>query len=160
MDRGSITNVRQLSDVATAVEEAARVNAFAQHKAPKAEDVRYAVHYVALGKMKSSKDFTNPEYDRVTCLLELLIEPDNLAQRIRWDHPDQDEKKRLFWRIRQTPEAYVRKLCMDRHKTSDLDRLTMPQLRALAMTLRHRDPVKPQVRKPKVTVTITADNPF
>jgi hypothetical protein len=139
--KGSVQALRpELGQWAETVEAAAEAIARRQHRAVKQDDIRHAVHLVALGKDKSSKDLTNREFDRVLCLLRLLTDPDDLEAVIKWEHPELDERKRLLWTIHRSPEAYVRDLCMDRFRTSDLDSLSDAQIKMLAMTLRNRPP--------------------
>lgn len=131
-----------------------------QHRAPKQDDIRHAVHVVALGKDKSSKDLTNREFDRVLCLLRLLIDPDNLEEVIRWENPDLDERKRLVWFIDNFPAQYVRQIASDKFKQPGLDQLSMAQLRMLATTLRNRAPKPPANHARVPTVGVYEENPF
>ncbi len=164
-DRGCVQALHDpaRSELAQAVEDTARVVAHGQHRAPKQDDIRHAVHRVALGRDKSSKDFSNGEFDRVLCLLRLLIDPDNLAERVRWDNPDHDARHRLVYAITRYPEAYVRTICLNKFRTSDIQQLTTAQLRMLAMTLRQRNPqhAPGPVRKTTTIVSIEKiDEPF
>ena len=164
MDRGTVQSLNRphASDHIESVEQAAETIARKHHRAVKQDDIRHAVHLVALGKDKSSKDLTNAEFDRILCLLTLLTDPDDLEAVIRWEHPELDERKRLFWTIRRSPEAYVRDLAIDRFRTSDLDTLSTAQLKMLAMTLRNRHPKRPQAtqRKQSPANTPAIEAPF
>jgi hypothetical protein len=50
---------------------------------------RHALHQKALGHMKSSKDFTNSDFDRVKAAILAIVEPGNLnAQLHQLDQPE------------------------------------------------------------------------
>jgi hypothetical protein len=141
---------------------AAQQLALAEHRALKPDDFRHACHIVALGRPKSSKDFTNAECDRVVCLFKILTNPDDIDALIEWDHPEIAAVKRLKWSIEHAaPDAYVRKIAADKFGTRLWEDLEEGQLRHLAMTLRHRRGAWAHQRTPAAAEAATSsDNPF
>lgn len=50
---------------------------------------RHALHAKALGKLKSSKDFTNADFDRVKATIMAIVEPGNLTAQLKaLDQPE------------------------------------------------------------------------
>jgi len=105
-----------------------------------AEDLRHACHVLALGKDLSSYDLTNWQTDRVVALFELLVDPDNLGARMRWDSPDLDAVRRREWSIARVgfPEAYIASISLGKFGTRAWKSLKAPQLRQLLVTLKGR----------------------
>ncbi len=59
----------------------------------------------------SMHDLGNKEFSRVLVLWDLLIDPDNLAAQIKWDHPENSEQESLDKSIgKMAPDAYVREI--------------------------------------------------
>jgi hypothetical protein len=106
----------------------------------KPDHLRHAVTIVALKRDKSSRDFTDDEADRVVTLMRLLADPDNLDHLQSWLDPDIARRRRLEWRARQVPPAYIAQLSADKFGTRNWQSLTTDQLRQLVLTLRHRAP--------------------
>lgn len=128
-----------------ALTELAQVVTFARqlaataHRGPLVNDLRHGCHIVALGRDKSSKEFTNAELDRVESLFRLLTDPDDINARLDWEDPTRAAKRRQLWFIRNAaPAAYVRAIARDKFGTADWENLTVAQLKFLAMTLANR----------------------
>lgn len=111
-------------------------------------DLRHAAHFVALGKDKSSKKFTNGDFDRVLCVFRLLANPLNLDARMEFDAyqrgEDPGQRKRLIVGIRdKAPEAYTQWVCSNHYGTKNWQTLGHDDLYRLNMTLDNRDPAWP-----------------
>jgi hypothetical protein len=118
---------------------AAEALAVQAHRNVTAEDLRHGCTVVALGRNKSSKDFTNAELDRVVALFRLLAEPDDVAAMLQWNNPEIGERKRLVFAIAESaPAAYVARIASDRFGTELWEDLAVYELRQLVMTLRDR----------------------
>ena len=111
----------------------------AQHRGPKPDDFRHACHIIALGKNKSSLDFTNDEVERIVCLFRVLAAPDDLDAIMDWDDPARAKKKNLIVQAQaKAPEAYIATIVRDRYRRAGLDDLTIPQLLDLCRLLNQR----------------------
>lgn len=113
------------------------------------DDLRPACAVAALGRQVSSKTFTNAEFDQVLALLRLLADPQNLKNLIAFQNCAADgERRRHVHQITRAPEPYWKRIAADRFGHTDLDRLTLDQLRQLSLTLRNRravaSPLSPQ----------------
>lgn len=122
----------------TQVEEVAVARARQAAGRVTAEVLRHACHEVALGRDKSSKDFTTAECNRVVALLDLLADPLDLAARVRLDHPERAEADALAAALRRFPAAYVGAVSADKFGTRNWASLALPQMRMLHVTLRSR----------------------
>lgn len=109
-----------------------------------ADDLRHACAAIALGRVASSKGFTNQDLDRVLALFRLLAEPEKLAHLKAWDNRDAGERRRHVHVITQAPAAYWQRIAADKFGHADLDRLPLEQLRQLSLTLRRRVAARPQ----------------
>lgn len=118
---------------------AAQQLSLTEHRALKPDDLRHACTIVALGRYKSSKDFTNAECDRVVTLFKVLTEPDDIDAQIDWEHPSNAARRRLLWVIEHSaPDAYVRAIAADKFGTRLWEDLENQQLQYLAVTLKER----------------------
>ncbi|MCW5558172.1 MAG: hypothetical protein KIT22_10125 [Verrucomicrobiae bacterium] len=108
------------------------------------DDLRHACHVLALGKDLSSYDMTSWQTDRVAVLFELLVDPENLSARMRWESPDQDAVRRLHWSIQRVgfPEAYIAHVSWGKFGTKAWRTLQPLQLRQLLITLKSRAAAK------------------
>ena len=149
MERGRLLASRQASwgfkevDAAYhAVWDAAEGLARQQHRAVTAEDLRHGCHVAALGVDKSSTEFSNKELDRVVTLFKLLANAEDVDAMMDWLHPENAERKRLSWAVKQYPFAYVDKICRGKfggfYQSPFFEDLPIAALRQLAMTLRGR----------------------
>jgi hypothetical protein len=99
---------------------------------------RHALHVEALGFDKSSREFSNEEFDKVLAVFWAIIKPANLHAQVRQEN---QPRQRLIWVIQnrlRPPEAYLRKVCSDKFRCSDLNLLTLEQLQQLRFTLTAR----------------------
>lgn len=104
------------------------------------DDLRHGVHMAALGRDKSSHDLKNAELDRVIIALKLMRDPDNMHLLIAWDHPEQGERRRRLWWLRnRCNPAYRTKVCRDMYGTEDIDALDNHQVEVLYGRLKHRE---------------------
>lgn len=109
------------------------------HRSVTADDLRHACAVIALGRYKSSKDFTNAEVDRVVTLFRLLAEADDVGAMMDWNSPERSERKRLLWAIENAaPEAYTARIARDRFGTEVWTELPIDELRQLLVTLKKR----------------------
>jgi len=109
-----------------------------------ADDLRHAITTFALGRHVSSKQFTNADFDKVFALLRLLANPTDLRNLLAvQDGGESGARRRQIFVIMRAPERYWQRIAADRFGHTDLDRLTLEQLRQLALTLRNRNPNHP-----------------
>ena len=144
----------ELNPILAGVWEFAERLAAQEHRALAADDLRRACSMVATGRLVSSKRLSNAELDRVLALFRLLAEPDNLAAVRAWFDSDGGERRRHLYVIRQSPPAYVSAIARDKFGTTDLDRLTLEQLRQLSLTLRNRPAARVQSAATPAPATI------
>jgi hypothetical protein len=133
----------RLSEEGAKVMTFARQRAVMQHRPMTLNDIRHGVHWIALGRDKSSSHLTNAELDRVVSLLRLLSDPDDLSARMRWDAyargEDPGAVTRLDYFIRTAaPDAYVRKMALDMCGTRTWEDLGMAQKQVLSRALSQR----------------------
>lgn len=105
-----------------------------------ADLLRHGCHTAALGVDKSSDNLDNRDLDLVLALFDLLIDPLNLAARMRLDNPGLDARRRLEWAVEHCglPEAYVLTVCASKFGTHAWRNLEDVQLRQLMVTLKGR----------------------
>jgi hypothetical protein len=102
--------VPPLDDYPQRVVDAARL--MAGDAAPTPDHYRHAVHLVALGGHKSSKDLTSRDLDKVTALMRVLVDGNDIEARFLLDNPHIAEARRLVWRARKmAPENYIDTVC-------------------------------------------------
>jgi hypothetical protein len=150
----------------------AEVHARGKHRAVTVDDLRKGCYAFAIGVFKSLTKFDNGDLDRVLCVFELLIKPENLgavmlrtayenfdtAQRRfaeckRLGIPvdvtlpdDPGERRRHLAGLRNANAAYVRQICRDKFGTGDWEGLRLTQLRDLTRTVKNRPGAfKPQI---------------
>jgi hypothetical protein len=125
---------------------------------PTANHLRHACHVAAVGYDLSSRSMTNAQLDRVLALFHLLIDPDNLKAILAWSDEESGERRRQIYSIRKSaPPRYFEKIARDRFGETDLEKLSLMQLRQLALTLRLRRPADSTVApKPQPTVSSPA----
>lgn len=117
----------------------ARQLAAREHRGPVMDDLRHAAHMVALGRDKSSADLTNAEVDRVVTLFRLLTDPDDLAARMAWDHPEEEQRAGYVRYLRTlAPEAVLRAIARSTWGTPDWEDRDVSGLRWLVRTLKDR----------------------
>lgn len=111
---------------------------------------RHQITARALGVDKSSKDFTNADFDKVLGELRAIIEPDNLAAQLRQLN---QERGRLLYGIRREAnlavgagkaEAWLRGLVRRMNQegdlgASDLDQLGPDELRKVRIALTQQE---------------------
>jgi hypothetical protein len=97
---------------------------------------RHAFHARALdGKDKSSKLFTNKDFDAVMAEFWKVTHPDSVERQMR----QQDQTRvRAMYTVRSFPAIYMARVCMDKYGTRDLEHLNLEQICQLAMTLNRR----------------------
>lgn len=101
-----------------------------------ADPDRYELHEEALGEHKSSKDFTNDDLDKVLAAFRAISKPTDLNAQI---HAQQQPRERLLYGISAAaPLAYIERVMEDRFAHTDLDRLSLDELKQLLMTLKSR----------------------
>lgn len=106
---------------------------------PMPDDFRHACHVVALGRDKSSYELDNKELDRVVALFRLLAEPDDLAATMTWLNPQEEQRKRMLWWIRnRCVESYVVAVAREKFGTDNWQALSCEGVKELHMTLKHR----------------------
>ncbi|MCC7518378.1 MAG: hypothetical protein IT578_04240 [Verrucomicrobiae bacterium] len=116
----------------------------AQGWSPQDDERRHAIHREALGQEKSSNDFTNADLDQIFPLMRRLSGSDLVDSQVQLDDyergGDPGERRRLLWRINKLALdlAYVRSICAALYKTTNWERLPIPQLTNLRNTLANR----------------------
>lgn len=103
--------------------------------------LRRACTAMVAGRWCSTKDLTNAQFDKLLALMDLLINPMNIAAVMRWSDDEAGTRKRCCWLIRNmVPEAYARHVSADKFGTvDDWEDLPIAKLRMLTMTLSNRD---------------------
>lgn len=110
-----------------------------QHRAKTIDDIRHASHWFALGQAISSKQIGTREFGRVKVLFRLIADSDDLAARMAWLNPEDEDRKVLLWTIRSmAPEAYTRAISADKFQTKEWEGLPVSFLRQLVITLKGR----------------------
>ena len=103
---------------------------------------RLQVFGEAVGReLVSASDLdAHADIDRVKAHLFLLAAPENLGAAMQTVDEDSGERRRLIWSILQSPRQYIESIVHDltHGTTTEIDELTLPQLRKLAMTLTER----------------------
>lgn len=107
------------------------------------DDLRHGAHICALGRDKSSKDFTNGDLDRVVSLFRLLIEPTDLDASMNLADPERGQAARIKHFIKHAaPFAYTDAICRGKFRGSYespfWEDLPMWALKDLARTLAER----------------------
>jgi len=106
---------------------------------PQSDDYRHACHIVAFGADKSSSSLTNKELDRILALFKLLADPDDLNATLAWNNPQEEQRKRLLWWLRnKCVESYIVQVCREKFATDNWEALDFPELSKLHMTLKNR----------------------
>lgn len=96
---------------------------------------RHECHGRALGKDKSSKLFTNKDFDAVMAEFWKVTHPDSVERQMR----QQDQTRvRAMYTVRSFPAIYMARVCMDKYGTRDPEHLNLEQICQLAMTLNRR----------------------
>jgi hypothetical protein len=126
------------------IQAVAKQLAQAEHRAMIVDDLRHAVHVVALGVDVSHADLTNAQWDRVRNLFRLLVNELDIDARLNFENPQNEERKRLLWCMENHFHArYAATVCNSKFGTPDWHSLEIEPLRHLVQTLRHR----PNARK-------------
>lgn len=97
---------------------------------------RHDAHTAALGHDKSSKEFTNADFDRIKMHFRLLIDPEDLEAAVFLEDPSQGTVKRLLHAIGKVPEALVLRIARERFGVANWRGLAPDQLHQLLMTLK------------------------
>lgn len=136
----------------------ADVHARRNMRAVTVEDLRRSLPAMVLqhlGKRPawiSTKDLSNTQFTLLLALIGdekdmsgLLVDPDCLASRLAWDHPEVSQRTAILASIAgAAPVEYVESIAQDRFHTTawrDQSVSTNEDLRQLLMTLRNRNPV-------------------
>ena len=97
----------------------------------KNDETRYAITREALGYEKSSKLFTETEWDIVLRFMRHRINGNagawTAADRVAVEI-DGERARKLFRIRREIPEAYLREIAWDKFKVRDYETLSIPQL--------------------------------
>lgn len=128
-----------LDKIRVDVLETAALRSEEQRRELTPEDLRHAVTEVALGRNVSSKKFTNADLDKILTLLRLLADPTNLKNIMAFEAGGAaGERKRHVHVITRARESYWQRIARDKFGHTDLDRLTLAELRQLSLTIRTR----------------------
>lgn len=103
--------------------------------AARRDDLRHECHRKALGYDRSSKDFTNQEFDRIKYWFRLLIDEDDIEAVIFWQDPHAKTVDRMEHAISDFPEALVCHICRSKFNTSNWRDLAPDQVYQLIVTL-------------------------
>lgn len=99
--RADVHGVADVNALYQQVWDTAERLAVQAHCAVTADLLRHACHTVAVGRDKSANDLTNAEVDRVVALFRLLTDPDDLDAVIALHHPENAERERLVFSLKQ-----------------------------------------------------------
>lgn len=129
-----------------AVFAAAEQLAAQHHRALTADDLRHGCHVVALGRDKSSKDFSNRDFDRLLVywgdektITGLLLEPLDLGSEIHRSNPDLKSRERHWHFLKHDClGGYVVSECERIFHTKEWEALPTHQLIQLSAHLRAR----------------------
>lgn len=136
---GRVTESVEDRDLIAKVLACAKQLAQREHRGPRTDDFRHACHIVAIGKNKSSLDFTNDEVERVVALFRVLTDPSNLTWLADWADPLVAKKRNLIAAAKsKAPEAYVVAIMKGKFRTGVIEDLTVAQLNSLCFTLNQR----------------------
>ena len=141
-----------LPDAAT-VEQIAQTVAAPHHRAPTADDLRYACHTIAVGTPISSKRLTSPQVNRVVALFRLLTHPDHISITLDWLDADKARRQWLVRRALSTGahDAYIHDICLRRfasdYSAPFWENLPLRSLEWLARRLVEVSPKHPEWRK-------------
>jgi hypothetical protein len=113
-----------------------------EHRSVTADDLRHACYIEATTKVAgwprsaqpvaSITDLGNRSFSRVLVLWALLIEPDDIAANIAWDHPEQAERQTIIASLsKSAPEATLRAIAGNAWNMRDWENLDIGQLRDL-----------------------------
>ncbi len=102
------------------------------------DDLRHACHQVALGRDRSSRDFSNAELDRVLALFRLLADDADLSAVVELSHPEVSAQRRVEFAFGRYFPGYVAFLCHARFGTRDWRAISAAQQRDLLRLLRLR----------------------
>lgn len=128
-----------LNEIRVDILDTAAIRAAEQRRELTPDDLRHAVTEVAIGLKRSSKKFSNADFDKVLALLRLLSDPTNLKQVMAYEAGGEaGERKRHIHVITRADEAYWQRIARDKFGHTDLDRLTLAELRQLSLTVRNR----------------------
>lgn len=124
----------------TAVDGIAAARAARDGRAVTPDDLRHAVHVIALGQDISTDVMDNRQTDRAVLAFRILAKPDDLDAVMEYLYPANAERKRLLYSIEHSGLSmeYRMAVCRDRHGTPEWHSLDLPTLRQFAMTCRAR----------------------
>jgi hypothetical protein len=121
------------------VETCARQLAISEHRHLTPNDFRHGCTIVALGKNKSSKDFTNDEVTRVVDLFRVLAQPLSIKAIQHWQDPLLSKKENLIIQAKKKAQPeYIAAITADKFHTRVLEDLSIAQLQKLCFTLNER----------------------
>lgn len=119
---------------------ATAANVLARPESPTPDHYRHALHLIALGEMRSTKNFTKPDFDRVIAYMQSLLDPFDQSARERAADPQIARRHGLVARCKASAdEEYIDTVC--RRKFSAVysppwwEDLPLAQLEQLTMTL-------------------------
>jgi hypothetical protein len=127
-----------------------------------AADLRHACNLAATGKKRHSEDLNNKETNRVVALLELLVDPENLAAMNAWLHPDAAAREGVRVQIRKlAPLAYIISVSRGKFSRDDWENLPDHELSQLLFTLKARArSSRTATRRPAAPEPQTVEAPF
>ena len=102
-----------------------------------ADKVRKEIHEREIGSAKSSNDLSNPELDKIFAAFRAMLPGADLNTQL--DAMDQP-RKRLIWKIRSVglTEGYIMGVAQDRFGTRKWEKLEIPKLEQLRITMIER----------------------
>ncbi|HVU07639.1 MAG TPA: hypothetical protein VHG89_03750 [Verrucomicrobiae bacterium] len=144
MERGRLLHDPfKLNEMGKKVWTMAEQIAIQQHRAVLLDDLRHAVHIVALGRQRSSKDFTNKEFNKVRLVLQLCADFDNLQAQMEQANPEMAERGSFVAFLRKKAhEGLIITISQNAFGTKHWDDLPIEKLRWLSKQLKERQPAR------------------
>lgn len=135
----------KLNEVGKKVFAVAEQLAAQSHRAALLDDLRHGCHYVALGRARSSRDLTNPEFNRVRLTFQLCADFDNLQAQMGQANPALAEQRSYAAFLRKhANEATLRALARNAFDAPDWSGLPLGKLRWIARQVKFRTPSRKQ----------------
>ena len=134
MERGRLLHdPERLNEMGKKVWTAAEQLALAAHRAVSLDDLRHGCHLVALGRQRSSKDLSNPEFNKVRLVFQLTQDWENLDAQMELANPEMVERRSFVSYLKkQFHEAALIAICKNAFGTIFWEDLEMSKLRWLA----------------------------
>lgn len=149
MERGRLLyDPFKLNEVGKKVWTCAEQLALQSHRAVILDDLRHGCHFVALSRMRSSKDFSNKEFNKVRLVLQLCADFDNLQAQMEQANPAMVENASFdSFLLKRANEAAIISISSNAFGTKHWRDLPIEKKRWIAKTVKERHPRKTFYRR-------------